>query len=162
MAGPKALELRTRDFSIPDTLIVYTRSTTADLRISDRHRLILKTAKTGPKTGGKNAFVLFRKNSEGMLVDGVRFRIAGFEHALLDSLITHKGLGPTDEHAVRKSLSKYAKTLDRAALGELVAAKYLTAANRLRSISKDMDEDEAYAKVLDVIKREGGNCFVSY
>jgi hypothetical protein len=163
IAGPKALEIRLRDLSIPDTLIVYTKETNAIVRISDRHTLVLKTAKTGEKSGRKNAYVVFRKMSEAVLVDGVRLRVAGIEHAFLDALTTHKGLSPDDaEHSVRKAVAKFAKAVDRERLGALVACKYLRAVNRLRAIAKESGQAALYEKALDVVKIEGGNCFVSY
>jgi hypothetical protein len=51
IAGPKAIEILLRDLSIPDILIVYTKDTNAVWNISDRHTLVLKTVKTGEKTG---------------------------------------------------------------------------------------------------------------
>lgn len=159
LAGPKAIECWMRDFSIPDTLIVYTPSTSATLKVSDRYAIVLKTAKTGEKTGRKNAFPLFKKLSEPMEIEGVRFRIAGIEHAMLDALITHKGHDGIAEASVRKAVSKYGKAVRRDALGTLVACKYLRGINRLRAIAKDMGATAVYEKALDAVKVEGGGCF---
>lgn len=62
---------------------------------------------------------------------------------------------------VTKFLSKYPKALRREALGKLVSFKYLKAVNRLREIARDKRYADAYEKALDVVKREGGNCFVT-
>lgn len=162
LGGPKSLEIRMRDFSIPDTLIVYTRNFRGNVTVSDRHSVVFKPAKTGAKTGRSNAFPIFFGFSESVPVDGEKFRIAGIEHALLDTLTVHKGIGETDEYVVNKFLSKYAKAVRREALGKLVSAKYLTAINRLRAISKERGFRDLYEKALDVVKREGGGCFVSF
>lgn len=60
-----------------------------------------------------------------------------------------------------KFLSKYPKALRREELGKLVSFKYLKAVNRLREIARDKRYSDAYEKALDVVKREGGNCFVT-
>ena len=162
IAGPKAIEIHLRDLSIPDILIVYTTDTNAVWNISDRHKVVVKTAKTGEKTGRGNAYSVFRKMSETVEVGGVRLRVAGIEHALLDALITHKGIAKASgEHSVKKAVSKYSKTVDREKLGKLVSCKYLTAVNRLRTIARDSGKTDLYEKPLEVVKFEGGNCFVS-
>lgn len=91
----------------------------------------------------------------------MKFKTAGIEHAVLDSLIVHKGISEVDDRAVAKFLSKYAKAVRRDALGKLVECKYLTAVNRLREIARDRGMEDLYQKALDVVKREGGNCFVT-
>lgn len=96
-----------------------------------------------------------------MEIDGAKFRVACGEHAVLDTLTVHKGISETDEYAVVKYLSKYSKTIRRDVLGELVSCKYLIAVNRLREIARDKEYPSLYEKALDVVKREGGNCFVT-
>lgn len=161
LAGPKSLEIRMRDLSIPDTLIVYTKDYSGILTVSDRHKVVFKTAKTGAKTGRTNAFPYFSRLAETVDIEGTKFKTAGIEHAILDTLTVHKGISTTDEYVVSKFLSKYPKTLDRDVLGKLVSCKYLTAVNRLREIARDKRYADAYEKALDVVKREGGNCFVT-
>ncbi len=161
LAGPKSLEIRMRDFSIPNTLIVYTKNYDATLLVTDRNRIVFKTAKTGSKTGRTNAFPVFAKFSETFVVEGIKWKVASVEQALLDSLTVHKGVSEIDEYAVSKFLSKYAKSVDRDRLGRLVSCKYLTAVNRLREISRNKGFTSVYEKALDVVKREGGNCFIT-
>lgn len=150
-----------RDLSIPNTLIVYTKDYDASVVVSSRHTVVFKTVKSGAKTGRTNAYPVFSKFSETVEIEGTKFKIAGMEHAVLDSLIVHKGMPDTDVRMVEKFLSKYSKTLRRENLGELVSFKYLTAVNRLREISRDRGDTATYEKALDVVKREGGNCFVT-
>ncbi len=151
-----------RDFSIPDTLIVYTSNTAGTVRVSDRHSIVFKTAKTGEKTGRKSAYPVFRQFSETLSVDGERVRTAGIEHAVLDSFVVHKGLGGgSNEDVVRRTLAKYRKAFRREALGTLVRFKYLRAVNRLREFAKSEGFDDVYEKALDVVKVEGGGCFGS-
>lgn len=161
IAGPKSLEIRMRDFSIPSTLIVYTKDCDSTVTVSERHKLVFKTAKTGSKTGRNNAFPFFSEFSETFEIDGLKFKTAGIEHAVLDSLIVHKGISETDTYVVTKFLSRFSKAVRREALGKLVSCKYLTAVNRLREMARDKGDDALYQKALDVVKREGGNCFVT-
>lgn len=161
VAGPKSLEIRMRDFSIPYILIVYTKNYDATLLVTDANKIVFKTAKTGLKTGRANAFPIFAKFSETFVVENLQWKIASVEHAILDSLTIHKGIPKIDEYAVIKFLSKYAKSVDRERLGRLVSCKYLTAVNRLREIARDRGIASVYEKALDVVKREGGNCFLT-
>lgn len=46
LAGPKSLEIRMRDMSIPNTLIVYTKDYSGTVAVSDRHKLVFKTVKS--------------------------------------------------------------------------------------------------------------------
>lgn len=162
IGGPKSLEIRMRDLSIPDTLIVYTRHDPGTVAVADRRKIVFKTVASGGKTGRTNAFPHFAKLAETFEIDGAKFKVACAEHAVLDSLTVHKGMPEPDEYAVMKFLSKYAKTLRREVLGTLVSFKYLKAVNRLREIARDRGGMSGlYEKALDVVKREGGNCFVS-
>lgn len=150
-----------RDLSIPNILIVYTKDYSGILAVTQSNKVVFKTSKTGSKTGRSSAFPVFSKHAETLEIEGVKFKAACIEQAVLDTLTVHKGIGEADEYAVSKFLSKYAKTIDRDVLGDLVSCKYLTAANRLREISRGKGHSGLYEKTLDVIKREGGNCFVT-
>ena len=105
-----------RDLSIPNTLIVYTKDYVGSVMVSDRHKLVFKTVKSGAKTGRTNAFPYFFGMSETVDVDGTKFRMAGIEHAVLDTLTVHKGISETDEYVVTKFLKKYPKVLNRESL----------------------------------------------
>jgi len=66
-----------------------------------------------------------------------------------------------DQYLVEKFLKRSSKILRREVLGKLVSLKYITAINRLRSIAKDMNNMPVYEMCIDIIKCEGGGCFVS-
>ena len=162
IVGSKSLEFHLKDESIPDTLIVYTLSTNKILSVSSGYRVQFRTVVSGKKEGRGNLIPFLLKISERTEIDGNLLRIAGKEFALLDALLIHKGMPEVDEYLIRKFLKRHARAIDRDILGKLVARKYVTAANRLRALTKELGETELYEKTLDTIKREGGGCFVSF
>lgn len=85
----------------------------------------------------------------------------GYEAALLDTLTIHDREEGIGEGLVLKFLKRYETKLERGNFGILVAIRYIRAMNRLRSISKEQGYDRLYDICLDVIKHEGGGCFVT-
>lgn len=94
-------------------------------------------------------------------MEGQKFRIACPELALLDTLVLRDAHTGIDQYLVEKFLKRSSKTLSRETLGALVSLKYITAINRLRSIAQGMGNTPLYEMCVDIIKQEGGGCFVS-
>lgn len=62
------------DFSIPYSLIIYTRDIAKRVTISPRHEILFRTMITGEKTSRVNAFGILKKQSASidMKIDGKR------------------------------------------------------------------------------------------
>lgn len=161
----KSLELLMMDFSIPYSLIIYTRDTAKKVAISPRHEILFRTMITGEKTSRVNAFGILSKQSTSvdMKIDGKREILAclGYEAALLDTLTIHDHEEGIAESLALKFLKRYETKIERGNLGILVSIRYIRAVNRLRQITKEHGYTRLYENCLDVIKKEWGWCFIT-
>jgi hypothetical protein len=166
IGGEKALELLMMDFSIPYQLIVYTRDIAKKVAISPRHEILFRTMITGEKTSRVNAFGILKKQSAPIDIKiNMKWEILnvfGYEAALLDTLTIHDHEEGIAEALALKFLKRYESKLERGNFGILVSIRYIRAINRLRVIAKTHGFTRLYENALDVIKKEGGGCFVTF
>ncbi len=95
------------------------------------------------------------------MIDSVKVYYLSLESSLLDvaSLRIHdSGIA---EGLILRFLEKYASRLSRDALGEFVKYRYIRALNRIRSLSKSHGFIDLYEDSLDIIRKEGGGCYLS-
>lgn len=156
----KSMEYHLHNYEIPNCLVLYTRDTDKRIRMGE-YEIHMRTLKTWEKSGTKNMYrILFDAWVEGE-VNGVRFRFLSLEASLLDvaSLRIHEsGIA---EDLILRFLSKYSKKLSREKLWELVKYRYIRAINRIRSLAKSHGYTEIYMMCLDIIKKEGGGCYLN-
>lgn len=150
-----------KDYSAPKKLLVSGKEETKNLQISDMYSLSVRPIVSGKKTGNRNIYPVLKKYTDIVAIDNEKIRVACPELALLDTLLLRDSDNGIDQYLVEKFLKRSSKTLRREILGKLVSLKYITALNRLRSIAKDMGNTPLYEMCVDIIKREGGGCFVS-
>ncbi len=157
----KALEILMKDYSAPKKLLVTGKESTKNLQISPSYSLSIRPITSWKKTLWQNIYPLLRKYSDSIEIDGEKLRIACPELALLDTLLLRDSENGIDQYLVEKFLKRSSKVLRREILGKLVSMKYITSINRLRSIAKDMKNMYVYNMCVDIIKREGGGCFIT-
>lgn len=161
LSGNKALEILMKDYSAPKKLLISGQEKTKNLQISDTYSLSIRPITSGKKTLNKNIYTLLSKYTDSLEIDGQKLRIACPELALLDTLLLRDTDNGIDQYLVEKFLKRSSKILRREVLGKLVSLKYITAINRLRSITKDTRNTPIYEMCIDIIKQEGGGCFVT-
>jgi hypothetical protein len=66
-----------------------------------------------------------------------------------------------EESNIIRFLKNFHKDLKRDSLGDLVKYRYIRAINRLRVIARDNGYEDLYKKTLDIIRDEGGGCYVN-
>jgi hypothetical protein len=162
IGGEKALELIMMDASIPSELIIYTRETAKKVTLSKDHTLIFRTIISGEKKQRTNAYGILKNQSHMITVQKQSVPVLGIEAALLDTLTIHDHEEGIAESLVLKCLKRYESRLERGNFGILVSVRYIRAMNRLREITKNHGYTRLYDISLDVIKKEGGGCFVSF
>ncbi len=150
-----------KDYSAPKKLLVTGKEQTKNLQISESYSLSIRPITSGKKTLSKNIYPLLSTYTDHLEIDGEKLHIACAELALLDTLILRDSENGIDQYLVEKFLKRSSKILRREVLGKLVSMKYITALNRLRAIAKDMKNTAIYDMCIDIIKQEGGGCFVS-
>ncbi len=160
--GEKALELIMMDYSIPYQLIIYTKDIAKKVVVSPNHEIVFRTIISWEKQQRTNAFGILKKQSQSVDIQKESFPVLGLESALLDALTIHDHEEGIAETLVLKFLKRYESRLERGNLGILVSVRYIRAINRLRAITKDHAYTRLYELCLDVIKKEGGGCFVSF
>lgn len=161
LSGNKALEILMKDYGTPKKLLISWKDATKNLQISETYFLSIRPITSGKKTLGKNLYTSLKKYTNIIEVEWEKFRIACPELALLDALLLRDMENGIDQYLVEKFLKRSSKIFRREVLGKLVSLKYITAINRLRSITKDMKNIPIYEMCIDIIKCEGGGCFVS-
>ncbi len=161
IGGEKSIEIHLRNFAIPDIVTLYTRETDMRIRIIEGKEIHLRSLLSGEKSGKLN---LFRKITTDIMrvpYEGVFLPILSLEASLLDAATLRRHHMGIEESTLIKFLKVYAHKLSRARLGELVSVRYIRAANRLRIFAKEIWEESLYRMMLDIIKKEGGGCFVT-
>lgn len=154
------MEIHLRDYSIPSRLVLYTRDTQKRIQIG-KYDIHFRTLQTGEKSGTRNMYRILSDMSEEGMIDDVSLRYLGLESSLLDvaSLRIHdSGIA---EALILRFLERYSSRLSRDALGELVKYRYIRALNRVRSLSKSQGYIDLYENTLDIIRKEGGGCYLN-
>jgi hypothetical protein len=161
IAHEKSMELHLKNYALPEDLIIYTRDTRRRVRIEGRE-VAFRVLASGEKTGRKNMFQVLLRSSVRKKIDGIELCFLGPEAALLDVLSMKLHEEGIADALISRFLRLEEKRLSRVRLGELVKYRYIRAINRLRVFSETHGFERLHEITLDVIKKEGGNCFVSY
>ena len=158
ITGNKALELYLKDQSIPDEILCYSDAGSARFTLSPLHTLRFFQPKD---TRGDIPLHRFATWSEKIVINGIDFRIAKIELALLESLLHTDKKNIASPQLIARFLSRFSSQLQPQILAALVSFRYITALNRLKEIAKALGYTQLYQDCLDIIKKEGKGCFVS-
>ncbi len=161
IVGNKALELLLRDFSIPEKLYIYTKDVSKIIKLSKDHSIIFRTICWWKRLWWENIFTKLSKHSRRIEIDRNEFLVADVNLALLDALTIHNTNDWINILLTQKAIKKFSKLLNKEKLWELVGYKYLTAINRLREITKEMNENSLYRQCVDIINRNWASCFIT-
>ncbi|MDD2487057.1 MAG: hypothetical protein PHS92_01690 [Candidatus Gracilibacteria bacterium] len=157
----KAIELNLKDYSIPEEIIIYCRDFEKTISLTSKNKIIFKTLAGGKKNPKNSIYPKIKAFTKKTIIDKLSFVVANEELSLLDSLLIRNNMKKIDTYLIDKFLNKYQKFLSREIMGKLVSLKYITSINRLREISKANGNNILYGYCLDIIKNEGGNCFLT-
>ncbi len=159
IGGEKALEIRMKNYSIPNLLILYTRSTQARITLVDGRKIHFRTLQSGEKSGRKNLFT--RLIDAGEPLDNSPLLILPTkELALLEFLSLREHEVGIQESTLLAFLDREHTRMDGDVLNFWVQYRYIRAMNRLRVVARDQGYDALYQKTLRAIKEQGGGCFL--
>lgn len=161
VAWEKALELHLLDFSIPEILILYTRNTNLRIRLSDGKLIHFRTLVSWEKTRKRNLFSVVSEKQK-YLENIANISLPSMEFSLLEALTVRRHDEWVWEYNVIRFLKRHEDKIDKDILAKLVSLRYIRAVNRLRSLAKAQGFSLVYQMCLDIIKKEGGGCFVSF
>lgn len=156
----KSLELHLSNYSIPDILIVYTRDTALRIKMVSGRELHFRTLVSGPKTGKKNLWRTIVDNAVTIEI-GVKIQICGCELALLEALSLRLHDTGVEEANIARFFRSFAAQLDRDVLGNLTRLRYIRPLNRLRILARDLGYTNLYVMTLEIIRDEGGGCYLN-
>lgn len=156
----KALEIHLQNYSIPDILIVYTRDTQLRITLKNGREIHFRTLVSGEKTLWMNLYRILYDQSE-IFTQHKKLTILWYEPALLDALSLRRHDTGIEESNILRFLKSFHTKLSREKLWILVRYRYIRALNRLRKLTKDNGYNELYQKTLDIIRDEGGGCYLN-
>ncbi len=158
--GEKALEFHLQNYSIPDILIVYTRDIALRVRLIDNREVHFRTLVSGPKTGTKNLWRTIVDNALTIEVPE-KIQICWCELALLEALSLRRHDVGIEEANIARFLRSFHSHIDREKLWLLTRVRYIRPLNRLRVLSRDLGYNDIYTMTLEIIRNEGGGCYVN-
>lgn len=157
IASKKSLEFYMRDYSLPQKIVIINRSVNKKIKVGD-YEIIFKTIKWTNKWKKINLYNRLASFTQTLDYDDVTFKIANLELSLLEaSLISWDEW--IDINLLNKALKKYKKVINFEKMLELAELRYVSSVNRLKDLSKSVD-NVLYEAFKDVIKRTWGQ-FIS-
>ena len=157
VSGKKSLEIHMRDYSLPEKIYVCNRTVNKKVKIW-AYEIVFKTI--WRKDHGKkiNLYARFCKYNKIFNIEWIDFKVAGLELALLEWTLIWESYNGVDVQILTKCIKKYRTVFDEDILREIAKYKYVMSFNRLKELSKHIDES-LYLVFLDIIKRNG-NLFI--
>ncbi|PID84086.1 hypothetical protein CSB09_02945 [Candidatus Gracilibacteria bacterium] len=159
IGSEKALEIWLQNYTIPQTLVIYTRDTNARIQLVSGHKIHFRTLVSGQKSSHKNAFYPIYKRSKKIHIP-LGVYVPAKEIALLEALsLRRQGSGVYDA-LILQFLERYADSLEKEVFAEIIPLRYIRAINRLREFARDFGYEPLYKMTVDIIRQYGGGCFV--
>ena len=88
-------------------------------------------------------------------IDKIEFKVSNLELSLVEACVLNDINESLDIVLLKKVLKKYAQNFDNSIFYEIGKYKYIMSFNRLKELSKWIDE-QLYMIFLDIIKKNGG------
>lgn len=146
----KSLEIHLKNYSIPEKLVIINRKINKKVLIGN-YLIIFKTI-----TSGKvNLFQKLSKLTKIVEMEWIWFKISNLELALVETSVISDNIEGIDIELISKAIKKYGKFFILENFYTIWELKYIMAFNRLKEISKNLDE-KLYQVFLDIIKKNGG------
>lgn len=156
----KSLELHLQNYSLPDILIVYTRDVALRIRLKNGREIHFRTLISGEKTWWKNLYRILLADAS-VFQKNKKILFLSWEAALLDALSLRRHDSGIEEVNILRFLKSFHTKLSREKLWILVQYRYIRALNRLRVLARDTGYHDLYKKSLDIIRDEGGGCYLN-
>ncbi len=150
----KALEIHDKNYSIPEKIFIINRSLNKKIIIWD-YEVIFKTISYKKDKKNINLYSKFSKFVEIKKIENVYFKVSSLELSLLESAVLWSIDESLNIKLIKKILKKYRNNFDNSVFYEVGKYKYIMSFNRLKELSKNIDEG-LYMIFLDIIKKNWG------
>lgn len=157
VSGVKSLELHMKDFSVPEKIYIINRNLNKKVLVWN-YEIHFKTLKWKHQGKTLNLYSKFSKFTKEIDVDGTVLKMSCLELSLLESALVSDSYQWVNISLLIKAIKKYKTVLDYDIFREVGRYKYNMSVNRLKEISRTLDED-LYKLFLEIIKQNGW-CFV--
>lgn len=147
----KALEINLKNYSIPDKIYIINRKINKKILVWN-YQIIFKTIYWNEDWKKINLFSKFKNHTDIKNIDSIDFKVSNIELSLVESCILNDINENLDINLITKTLKKYSPILRTDIFYDIAKYKYIMSFNRLKSISKNVDE-QLYIIFLDIIKK---------
>jgi hypothetical protein len=154
ISAKKALEIHLKNYSIPDKIFIVNRSVNKKILVGN-FEFIFKTVSWKVENKKLNLYSKFSSYVSTKNVDDIDFKVSNLELSLVESCVLTDINEDLDIQFLKKVLKKYAWDFNNSVFYEIAKYKYIMSFNRLKELSKWVDE-QLYMIFLDVIKINGG------
>lgn len=142
----KSLEFHLKNYSIPENIYITTRNFEKKIKIWN-YTLIFK------KVWGKNnIFNKLQKMTIPKEIDSINFKISNLELALIETSLINENISWVEISILNQTIKKYNKVFVIQNFYYIWELKYITAINRLKELSKNINK-ELYEVFLNIIKK---------
>ena len=152
--GIKALEIHMKNYSIPEKITVITRNLDKKIKVWE-YEIIFKTISGKYQWKKINLFSKLYQNTVRKTIESTELKITSLEHALLETALMQENYSWVSIDILTKVIKKYSKIFNHEIFYELGKYKYIMSFNRLKEISKTIDQDFSQL-FLDIIKKNWG------
>ncbi|RKW22780.1 hypothetical protein D8B46_04835 [Candidatus Gracilibacteria bacterium] len=154
ISGNKALEIHDKNFSIPEKIFITTKDTNKKIIIGN-YQIIFKTITGKKNEKNTNLFSKFKDFSEVKEIEDIKFKVSNLELSLVESCVLSDINEPLNIKLINKILKKYKNNFGIEIFYKIGEYKYIMSFNRLKELSKKIDEG-LYTVFLDIVKKNGG------
>ncbi len=154
ISGIKALEIHDKNYSIPEKIFIINRNLNKKI-ILWNYEIIFKTISSKKNSRTTNLYSKFSKFVELKKIESLEFRVSSLELSLVESAVLWSIDESLNIKLLRKILKKYKNNFDNSVFYEIWRYKYIMSFNRLKELSKNIDEG-LYMIFLDIIKKNWG------
>lgn len=154
ISGKKSLEFHMRNYEIPEKIFVVTRNINKKIFIWN-YQIIFKTISWNDKNKKINLFSRLKKMTTSLEIEWTNFKVSNLELALVENAIVNDTFEWIDLNLINKVIKKYSKYFEVENFYYVWELKFIMAFNRLKEISKNID-NKLYLVFLDIIKKNWG------
>lgn len=154
LSWKKALEIHFKNFSLPDKIYIVNRSVNKKILIGN-YEINFKTISWKDNSKKINLYTKFIPYVEYKTIEWIEFKISNIELSLVESCVLNDINEELDIPLLKKAIKKYSSVLNNEVFYEIAKYKYIMSFNRLKELSKWVDE-QLYMIFLDIIKKNGG------
>jgi len=150
----KALEIQMKNYEVQEKIYLINNKINKKIKIWS-YEIIFKTISWKTNNKKINLYSIFNKYVIVKNIDNIDFKVSCLELSLIETALVNDIEIWIPIELLSKTIKKYSKVFNNDIFYEVWKYKYIMSFNRLKEISKTIDES-LYNVFLDIIKKNGG------